>query len=100
MRVDKKVHDKSIKEEIKSRVAGKVDIQLGKNGVTSGFLSEVKNRLEKQGVVKIRILRSFRKTSGSSVEQVANYLAEQTGSRIYEIRGFTLILIKERIEKR
>lgn len=100
MRVDKEVYDKSIKEEIKSRIAGKIDMQLGKNGITNGFLSEVEGRLKNQGVVKIRVLKSFRKISGLSIEEIARYLAERTGSRIYEIRGFTLILIKERDSKR
>lgn len=94
--MDKKIYDENSYEKIKVRISGKVDMQLGKNGITEGFLSELKNRLDKQGVVKIKILRSFRRSHEEDVEQVAKYLAEQTGSSVYEIRGFTLILVRSK----
>ena len=93
--MDKKVHDKDTMEKIRERVAGKVDVQLGKRGVTEAFLKELENRLKHQRVVKIRLLKSFRRSSGQSIEDVASYLAEKTNSKVYEIRGFTLILVKE-----
>jgi len=93
--VDKKVHDKDTMEKIRERVAGKVDVQLGKRGVTEAFLKELENRLKHQRVVKVRLLKSFRRSSGQSIEDVASYLAEKTNSKVYEIRGFTLILVKE-----
>jgi RNA-binding protein len=82
-------------EKISERVAGKVDVQLGKRGITEAFLKELENRLKHQRVVKIRLLKSFRRFSGQSIEDVASYLAEKTNSKVYEIRGFTLILVKE-----
>ncbi len=93
--MDKKVHDKDTMEKIRERVAGKVDVQLGKRGVTEAFLKELENRLKHQRVVKVRLLKSFRRSSGQSIEDVASYLAEKTNSKVYEIRGFTLILVKE-----
>lgn len=96
LRLDKKVYDKDTEKKIKERIAGKVDMQLGKNGITQGFLSELKNRLEKHGVVKVRVLKSYRRTSEVSIEDVAKQLASSTNSRIYEIRGFTIILVREK----
>lgn len=71
-------------------------MQLGKNGITSEFLRELKTRLEKYGVVKIRVLKSFRKTFTDNISAVAGILAEKTNSLVYEIRGFTITLIKEK----
>ncbi len=96
MRVDEEIYDKNIEEKIKERAAGKIDVQLGKNGITEGFINELKTRLKKHGVVKIRVLKSFRKTYTDDVDSLANTLAEKTESRVYEIRGFTIILIKEK----
>ncbi|MEM0199190.1 MAG: YhbY family RNA-binding protein [Desulfurococcaceae archaeon] len=97
--MDKKIHDKESYEKVKARIAGKVDMQLGKSGITEGFLNELRNRLNKHGVVKIRVLKSFRRYNAEEVEQVARYLAEQTGSSIYEVRGFTLVLTKKQRSK-
>jgi len=96
MWVDKKISNKDLEERIKERVAGKVDVQLGKKGVTEAFIKEVKNRLEKHGVVKIRVLKSLRRALGIEIEKLAEEIAEKTQSKVYEIRGFTFILIKEK----
>ncbi len=94
MRMEEEVYDKNIKEEIKKRKAGKIDLQLGKHGITKGFLDEVKNRLEKHGVVKIRILKSFARSSGVDRRNIARIIAEKTGARLIEIRGNTFIIAK------
>jgi len=74
---------------------GKIDVQLGKSGITETFIREVESRLKKQGVVKIRVLKSFRRMFNVDIERVAVEIAEKTSSRVYEVRGFTFILIKE-----
>lgn len=71
-------------------------MQLGKSGVTDSFLRELKTRLEKHGIVKVRALKSFRQKHTDDIYAVAGLLAEQTNSRIYDIRGFTIILIKDK----
>ena len=94
--MDKKIRNKKLKSKINERIAGKVDVQLGKNGITLGFIEELKSRLEKHHVVKIRVLKSYRETHEEKIEELALKLAEKTGSSIYEIRGYTIILIKEK----
>ncbi|ADV65423.1 YhbY family RNA-binding protein [Desulfurococcus mucosus] len=93
MRVDEEVHDKGIRERIKARIAGKTDLQLGKNGLTQGFIDEVKLRLEKHGVVKIRVLKSFRSNYTGDLEELAERIAGLSGGRVYEVRGFTITLV-------
>ncbi|MEM2025354.1 MAG: YhbY family RNA-binding protein [Desulfurococcaceae archaeon] len=94
--MDEKVHDKGFKERVRKRVAGKVDMQLGKSGITAGFLRELEARLKRGGVVKVKVLKSFRRATWESIDRIAEELAGRTSSRIYEIRGFTITLIKEK----
>ncbi len=96
MWMDKKIHDKNLEKKVKERIAGKIDVQLGKSGITDGFVNELKARLNKHGVVKIRVLKSFRRSFTGDIDSLASILAEKTESRVYEIRGFTIILIKEK----
>lgn len=95
MRARKKVPAEA-SDEVKKRVAGKVDMQLGKGGISEEFINEVRNRLEKHGVVKIRVLKSYRRAHERDIEDIAREVAERSGGRIYEIRGFTFILVRER----
>ncbi len=91
--MEEKVYDKNkIKNLIKERRRGKVDIQLGKSGLTEGFVNEVKRRLKKQGVVKIRILKSYLKSGENDRRVIARKVAELAGARLIEVRGNTFIL--------
>lgn len=96
MWLEEKIHDKDVEREIKKRVAGKVDVQLGKKGITDSFIREIKNRLEKQGVVKVRILKSFRRTSDVDRREIARIVAEKVGAKLVDVRGYTFILVKKR----
>ncbi len=93
MWMDEEIHDKGLKKEIKRRKAGKTDIQLGKRGLTKGFIEEVKRRLKKNHVVKIRILRSYLRTTLEDRRMIARRVAEITGSKLLEVRGNTFILV-------
>ncbi|WP_434731923.1 YhbY family RNA-binding protein [Thermogladius sp. KZ2Tp1] len=95
MRLEKEVHDK-VKEEIRRRLEGKVDVQLGKRGITEGFVKEVKTRLSKRGVVKVRVLKSYLRASGSDVEEIAREIASRTGGVVRDVRGHTFIIVKKR----
>jgi len=94
MWMDQEIHGKDIREEVKRRIAGKVDVQLGKKGITDAFINEVKNRLEKHGVVKIRVLKSYIKTSGMDRREIARLVAERANAKIIDIRGYTFIIVK------
>lgn len=94
MRARKKVPAEA-GDELKKRVAGKVDVQLGKGGISGDFVDEVRNRLEKHGVVKVRVLKSYRRAHEEGIEEIAREVAERSGGRVYEIRGFTFILVKK-----
>jgi len=98
MRVEEKIYDKNVREEIKKRVAGKVDLQLGKKGLTDSFLREVEERLKRQGVVKIRILKSYIRSSEKDRRGIAREVAEKVKARLIEVRGYTFIIAKNKVK--
>lgn len=97
VRVDKKVHDKgpSLRELIKRKIAShRSDVNIGKKGVTPQVLNEIRRRLERERVIKVRILKSALKVTGMDRRSLAEYVAKQLGVRLVEVRGRTFILAK------
>ncbi len=101
MRVEKKIYDKNYGEKIRERIAGKTDLQLGKNGLSKSFIKEVRRRLEKNGVVKIRVLKNFiRVNKDIDRREVAEKVAKIVGAKLLEVRGYTFILVKDKVKDR
>ncbi len=69
-----------------------ITIQLGKKGITDGFLEEVRRVLKKRGKVKIKILKSARTMPR---KEIAEIIAKRTGAKISKIIGYTIILEEE-----
>ncbi len=68
--------------------------QLGKNGVTEGFIERLKNDFKNHGNVKIAILKSAgrdREKKAEYAEQILNKLGENYAAKII---GFTIIVKK------
>ena len=80
----------NIKQLIKKAKARHADVRIGKKGITDGIINEIKRRLKVHRVVKVRI--------GMDVEDrksFAKKIAELTGAKLIEVRGFTFILAKK-----
>lgn len=98
MRVEEKVHDKSssLKKLVKEKKASsKCDVNIGKKGVTRGVIEEIKKRLERKKVIKVRILKSALVATGLDRRSLARLVAEKTGASLAEVRGRTFILVKQ-----
>lgn len=70
----------------------KPTIWIGKNGVTEEIIKEVSNQLEKNQMVKIRILKSILKSEDA--EDLSRKLANKTESTLIEVRGHSFILYR------
>lgn len=68
----------------------KPTVRIGKKGPTDELSREITKRLEKAKTVKVKILKTT--LTNTSTERVAQQVAEQTGSRIIQLRGHTFIL--------
>jgi RNA-binding protein len=77
-----------------------VVVNIGKRGLTEGVLREIENVLRARGVVKVKLLRSFRESMGLSREEVAEILAKALSAEVVGVRGFVIALRKERERRR
>lgn len=70
-------------------------IWVGKDGLTPQLVSEIKKQLQKNKMVKIRILPAAMQGENTS-ETIATKAAEQTNSALVEVRGHVFILFRKR----
>lgn len=75
-------------------------VNIGKKGLTEGVLREIENVLRARGVVTVKLLRSFRESTGLSREEVAEILARALSAEVVGVRGFVIALRKERERRR
>ncbi|MEM3700216.1 MAG: YhbY family RNA-binding protein [Candidatus Bathyarchaeia archaeon] len=84
-----------MRRRIKRRLSGeKPTIWIGKSGVSKELLKEVEKQLEKNEMVKVKVLKSA--LEGNKAKEIASRIAEQTGALLVEIRGHTFMLYKRR----
>lgn len=69
-------------------------IWVGKSGVSETVLKEVGKQLDKNKMVKVRILESA--LAEDNAKQIALKVAEQTESSLVEVRGHIFMLYKRR----
>lgn len=70
-------------------------IWIGKEGLTSQLASEVEKQLQRNKMVKIRILPAAL-TETNTAQMIACEAAEQTKSALVEVRGHVFILFRKR----
>jgi RNA-binding protein len=66
-----------------------VTVWVGKGGIDP-VVDELATQLDSRELVKIRFLRAAR--AGTSVEELADALAERTDSTVFETRGNTAVV--------
>jgi putative YhbY family RNA-binding protein len=70
-------------------------IWIGKEGLTPQLASEVEKQLQRNKMVKIRILPAAF-TEENTAQIIALKTAEQTNSALVEVRGHVFILFRKR----
>jgi putative YhbY family RNA-binding protein len=70
-------------------------IWIGKDGLTSQLTSEVEKQLQKNKMVKIRVLPAAL-TENNTAQSIAAKTAEQTNAALVEVRGHVFILFRKR----
>jgi len=70
------------------------NIRIGKGGASEEVLKEIARQLEKNKMVKVKILKTALKND--EAKQMACRTAEQTASSLVELRGHTFMLYKRR----
>ena len=71
------------------------DVIIGKKGVTEAVLREIDRRLELQGVVKVRMLKTaIEAEKGEDRRSLASRIAESLSARLIGVRGRTFVLYR------
>ena len=76
----------------------KATVRIGKGGVTQQLLEEIDRRLEKNEIVKVKILKSA--LAERKAKEIASKVAEKTEASLVEVRGHTFILYRRKKPKK
>jgi RNA-binding protein len=69
------------------------ELQVGKAGLSDGFVDEVDRQLAREDLVKLRVLRSAAAETGP--EATGEELAERLDAHLIEVRGNTVVLYRD-----
>lgn len=67
-------------------------VWIGKEGLTPQLATQLDNQLERNKMVKVKILKSALQTE--TAQTIAEKAAEQTSSALVEVRGHVFILYR------
>jgi RNA-binding protein len=85
--------EKFTKKELKGIGVGlKPTVRVGKDGLTENVVTELKNQIKINRVVKVKILPS----SVEKKQEIAEEMAERSATKLIEIRGSTILLCNPR----
>jgi RNA-binding protein len=68
-------------------------VHVGKEGLTEGIVKEIKTQVKRHKLIKVRVLPA----AGMDMAAVAEELAQSTGAKIVDTRGFTVLLSDARL---
>lgn len=68
-------------------------VRIGKSGLTETVVSEMKKQLEKNRIIKIKMLKSF--VGRNDKKDAAKQIAEKTNSRLVHTVGFVVVIAKK-----
>jgi RNA-binding protein len=84
-----------MKRRIIRRLGGEnPTIWIGKSGVSEQLLKEIDKQLDKNKMVKVKILQSA--LGGEEAKHIASTTAAQTEASLVEVRGHTFMLYRRR----
>lgn len=67
-------------------------VHVGKDGLKESLYEEIKAQIKKNRLIKIKVLSN----ADSETEEIANAIAENTGSVVVDVRGSVVILTDKR----
>ena len=67
-------------------------VHVGKDGLKDSLYEEIKAQIKKNRLIKIKVLAN----AASETEEIANAIADNTGSVVVDVRGSVVILTDKR----
>ncbi len=83
--------DKALRDKRSIAAALEATVRMGKSGVTTALVEEIKAQIKKKGMVKVKLLGTRREET----KQIAGELAERCNAELVDIRGNTVSLWKK-----
>jgi RNA-binding protein len=82
--------DKTLRD--RKSIAAKLEatVRMGKSGVTTALIEEIKAQVKKKGMVKVKLLGTRREET----KQIAAELAQRCNAELVDVRGNTVSLWK------
>lgn len=77
-------------------VIDKPNVRLGKEGINENVLNDVKTYIKNEGVVKIKVMKSFKALYSANVNLVAHEIADMVNGEVIDVRGSTFVIAKKR----
>ncbi len=84
-------------KEVKASVM-KAVMTLGKSGITEGWIGELRRRLKREGVIKVRVSKALIRL-GVDTGEVAERVSTLVNADVADVRGHTFTLVKQDMEK-
>ncbi len=73
-------------------VHGEPRVRIGKSGIHDGVVQEIERWLKEEGIVKVRVMKSYLRSTGASTEQIASEVAKLTKASLVTVRGHVFVL--------
>ena len=83
----------NIKEMKAKSMAMEPMVRIGKSGVSESVIGEIKKQLHKDGMIKIKMLKSFIGTKDR--KEVVKEIVEKTNSQLVLSVGFIIVLARK-----
>jgi len=80
--------------KVKEVIQGRAHVNIGKNGITDSVIQEIERRLKNEGVIKVRVLKSFKKISGKDTAEIAEEVSKRVNAKLIDVRGNVFVLAK------
>jgi len=85
------------KEKLDELKANHAQIIIGKNGLTENLLNTIKIKLNKNKIIKLKVLKTVEELETIDRKRFAELIAEKLSAKLIEIRGYNIILQKKDI---
>ncbi len=69
-------------------------VRIGKSGLSEGVIEEIRRTLEKEEVVKVKVLRTALREA--RVDDIATRVAKELNAELVDVRGHTFTLKRKK----
>lgn len=92
---DEKTLRKKETKNLKEVLSESAKVRIGKSGLSEGIINEINRFLEKEGIIKVKVLKTAHKELGE-VNEIATEVSRKLNAEVVDIRGHTFTLRRKK----